>query len=176
MTCGVGCRRGSDPVLLWLWCRPVTTAPIWLLAWVPPYAVGAALEMAKRQKQNKTNKQKTTRCHEENGGDGSFGWHQGRGEQVYAQFSSTGTLGGPRCSPSCGSTIPRISSSAHWTISYIVKCGLDQGYICVAACGRGRVHWEITLPSKFSLHFWPTSTGGINFAALVPSPGLKEAS
>ena len=26
MSCGVGCRRGSDPVLLWLWRRPVATA------------------------------------------------------------------------------------------------------------------------------------------------------
>ena len=22
MNCGVGCRRGLDPALLWLWCRP----------------------------------------------------------------------------------------------------------------------------------------------------------
>ena len=28
MSCGVGCRRGSDPALLWLRCRPVATAPI----------------------------------------------------------------------------------------------------------------------------------------------------
>src|SRR5512135_1808292 len=33
MSCGVGCRRGSDPALLWLWCRPVATAPIRPLAW-----------------------------------------------------------------------------------------------------------------------------------------------
>ena len=24
--CGVGCRRGLDPALLWLWRRPVATA------------------------------------------------------------------------------------------------------------------------------------------------------
>ena len=47
MSCGVGCRRGSDPALLWLWRRPVATAPIGPLAWEPPYAAGAALEMAK---------------------------------------------------------------------------------------------------------------------------------
>ena len=57
MSCGVGCRRGSDPALLWLWCRPVTTAPIGPLAWEPPYAVGAALEKAKRQKRKKKRKQ-----------------------------------------------------------------------------------------------------------------------
>ena len=28
MSCGVGHRRGSDPALLWLWCRPVATALI----------------------------------------------------------------------------------------------------------------------------------------------------
>ena len=28
---------GSDPVLLWLWCGLVATAPIQPLAWEPPY-------------------------------------------------------------------------------------------------------------------------------------------
>ena len=46
MSCGVGCRRGSDPALLWLWCRRVATAPIQPLAWEPPYAEGAAQEIA----------------------------------------------------------------------------------------------------------------------------------
>ena len=53
VSCGVGCRLGSDPMLLWLWCRPVTIAPIRPLAWEPPYAMGASLEMAKRKKQTK---------------------------------------------------------------------------------------------------------------------------
>ena len=30
----------KEPVLLWLWCRPVATAPIRLLTWETPYAVG----------------------------------------------------------------------------------------------------------------------------------------
>ena len=50
MSGGVGCRRGSDPVLLWLWLWLAATAPIRPLAWEPPCAAGAALEMAKRQK------------------------------------------------------------------------------------------------------------------------------
>ena len=50
MSCGVDCRRGSDLVVLWLWRRLVATAQIRLLAWEPPYAVGAAL---KRQKVKK---------------------------------------------------------------------------------------------------------------------------
>ena len=50
MSCGVGRRRGSDPELLWLWRRPVATAPIGPLAWESPHATGAAQEKAKRQK------------------------------------------------------------------------------------------------------------------------------
>ena len=53
MSCGVGRRRGLEPVLLWLWRRPEATAPISPLAWEPPYAKGAALE--KRQKRQKKN-------------------------------------------------------------------------------------------------------------------------
>ena len=56
MSCGVGRRRGSDLALLWLWRRPVATAPIGPLAWEPPHAAGVALEKAKKQKtKNKTN-------------------------------------------------------------------------------------------------------------------------
>ena len=51
MSCGVGHRHGSDPALLWLWCRLVATAPIRPLAWEPPYAVGAALEKTKKKKE-----------------------------------------------------------------------------------------------------------------------------
>jgi len=56
VSCGVGCRRSSDPVLLWLWRRPVATAPIRPLAWESPYAAGAAQRNSKKTKQ--TNKQK----------------------------------------------------------------------------------------------------------------------
>ena len=50
MSCGVSCRHGSDPELLWLWHRPAATAPIGTLAWEPPYAMGAALKKrTKRQ-------------------------------------------------------------------------------------------------------------------------------
>ena len=50
MSCGVCHRCCSDHALWWLWCGPLATAPIRSLAWEPPYDVGAALEMAKRQK------------------------------------------------------------------------------------------------------------------------------
>ena len=55
MSCGVGCRHGSDPALLWLWCRPSATAPIRPLAWEPQHATGAALEKAKKKKKRKKN-------------------------------------------------------------------------------------------------------------------------
>ena len=45
MSCGVGCKSGLDPALLWLWLA--TTAPIGSLAWEHPYAMGVAM---KRQK------------------------------------------------------------------------------------------------------------------------------
>ena len=50
MSCGVGHRHSSDLVVSWLWRRPAATALIRPLAWEPPCAVGAAQEMAKRQK------------------------------------------------------------------------------------------------------------------------------
>ena len=49
VSCGVGHRRGSDLVLLWLWCRPAATVPIQPLAWEPPYATGAALKKKKER-------------------------------------------------------------------------------------------------------------------------------
>ncbi|RKM63485.1 hypothetical protein C0984_19755 [Clostridioides difficile] len=36
LSCGVGCRRGSDLVLLWLWRRLAAVAPIQPLAWERP--------------------------------------------------------------------------------------------------------------------------------------------
>ena len=63
VSCGVGCRRGSDPALLWLWRRPVATALIQRLAWEPPYAAGAAQEIAttttKKRQKTKLAKTKT---------------------------------------------------------------------------------------------------------------------
>ena len=57
MSCGVGRRHGSDPMLLW--CRSAAVAPIRLLAWELPYAMGTALEKAKRQKKKKRKKKNT---------------------------------------------------------------------------------------------------------------------
>ena len=49
MSCGVGRRCSLDPVLLWLWRRPETTAPIGPPAWEPPYAMGVALKETKKK-------------------------------------------------------------------------------------------------------------------------------
>ena len=50
MSCGTGHRHGSDPALLWLWCRPAATALIRPLAWEPPNAMGAAQKDKKKKK------------------------------------------------------------------------------------------------------------------------------
>ena len=49
VSCGVGCRQGSEPTLLRLWCRPEGTAAVLSLAWEPPCATGVAL---RRKNQN----------------------------------------------------------------------------------------------------------------------------
>ena len=58
MSCGVGRRRGSDPVLLWLWCRLAATVPIRPLGWEPPYAMRAAPEKTKTRKKEKEKKKR----------------------------------------------------------------------------------------------------------------------
>ena len=55
MSCGVGCRHGSDPTLMWH--RPAAKALIRPLAWEPPYAVGVALEKTKKKKKKKRKKE-----------------------------------------------------------------------------------------------------------------------
>ena len=50
VSCGVGHRCGSDPTLLWLWCRPAAVAPIRPLAREPPSAAGEALKSKKKKK------------------------------------------------------------------------------------------------------------------------------
>ena len=53
----------KDLVLLWLWHRLEATALIRPLAWEPPYAVGTALEKAKRHTHTNSNKKKSrSRC------------------------------------------------------------------------------------------------------------------
>ena len=51
MSCDVGRRCSSDPVLLWLWRRPVAAAPIQALAWEPPYDLAVTLKGKKKKKE-----------------------------------------------------------------------------------------------------------------------------
>ena len=44
VSCGVGCRRSLDLVLLWLWHSPTAAPQIQSLAWELPYAAGVALK------------------------------------------------------------------------------------------------------------------------------------
>ena len=56
MSCGVGCRRGLDPTLLWLWRRPEAIALTGTLAWEPPYTTGAVLENRKKKRKKERKK------------------------------------------------------------------------------------------------------------------------
>ena len=59
MSCGIGCRHGWDPALLWLWSRLAATAPIRSLAWELPYAVGVGLEKWEKKRINLISSGKT---------------------------------------------------------------------------------------------------------------------
>ena len=48
MSCDAGHRHGSDPQLLWLWCRPAVL--IGTQAWESPYTMGVALRDKKTEK------------------------------------------------------------------------------------------------------------------------------
>ena len=67
----------------WLpqWCGPVAAAPIQLLAWEPPYAMGAAL---KGKKTKKTKKQKTERD------NGCISRNIEFGKEINKQINNTG--------------------------------------------------------------------------------------
>ena len=45
-----GHRQGSDPALLWLWCRPGAAVPIRTLAWELPYVASAVLKSKTKTK------------------------------------------------------------------------------------------------------------------------------
>ena len=53
MSCGIGHRRSSDLVLLWLWRRPAAVATIQPLAWEPPLWRGGGPKKQKKKKKKK---------------------------------------------------------------------------------------------------------------------------
>ena len=54
MSRGVGHRRSSDPMLLWLWCRPVAVAPTAVA--FPSLGISICGYSPEEKKQNKTTK------------------------------------------------------------------------------------------------------------------------
>ena len=60
MGCGVGHRRSSDLMLLWLWPRPAAVALIGLLAWEISWAVGVTIKKKKKQKKKEKEREKQT--------------------------------------------------------------------------------------------------------------------
>ena len=68
----------NDPVLLWLWCRPVAIAPIPPIAWEPPYAHGCGPKKTKNKQKNKKPKKYLLEIH-----PGIF-----PGKRVYLGFAS----------------------------------------------------------------------------------------
>ena len=102
MSCGGGCRHSSDLALLWLWCRPAAAAPIRPLRWEAPYAVSAALEKTKRQKN----------IFQEIVLKGSLGWHL---------FPTIATI----------NLRPLLSETVMWIISAfynVLKCSMSGAY------------------------------------------------
>ena len=67
MSCGVGRRCSSGPVLLWLWCGLAAAARIQPLAWEVPYATGAALTRQKTKDEKKKRKKKKKKERKQSG-------------------------------------------------------------------------------------------------------------
>ena len=61
VSCGVGCRHGSDLVWLWLWYRPAAVALMQPVAWEPPHAADVALKSKTNKQTNKQKKTENTR-------------------------------------------------------------------------------------------------------------------
>ena len=61
VSCGVGCRRGSNLALLRLWHTPEAAASIQPLAWELPYTMGVALK-SKGEKRERTINRYNNRC------------------------------------------------------------------------------------------------------------------
>ena len=53
--------RGSDPALLWLWCRPAAAGLIQPLVWELPYAAGMALKCKRERKKERKRKRERER-------------------------------------------------------------------------------------------------------------------
>ena len=158
MSRGVGRRCGSDPALLWLWCRPAAAALSRPLAREPPYSAGAAL---KRKRERK--KEGGIRCPV-----GSFGEFLSKLTQVLwnevytAEWSRDGSFwqgllgcfGGTHCFPhsvQCPQR-PLEPCSALSSVSYILLCHCHGGQATLLGCVAHQLAGESIYPhSQLSL-------------------------
>ena len=83
MSCGVGCRLGSDPALLWLWYSPTGTTLIWTLAWELPYVKGMALKRPKKKEREREKRKK-----EKNKIPNVGCWKSSTGQQTWPETQS----------------------------------------------------------------------------------------
>ena len=63
VSCGEGCRHGSHPELLWLWCRLAAAAPTQSLAWELPCAMVATIRKRRENTKDKAPSPPPSRCH-----------------------------------------------------------------------------------------------------------------
>ena len=93
MSCGVGPRFCSDPTLLWLWSRPVATAPIGALAWEPPFAMDMALKRKKKKRERKKHtKILKVIIHRYLPPDIDSGWHSGNVTSLWVAIKYSGKV------------------------------------------------------------------------------------
>ena len=64
MSCDVGRRHGLDPMLLWLWHRPVAIALIQPLLWETPYVMSVALKRQRKKKREREREREKGMIHQ----------------------------------------------------------------------------------------------------------------
>jgi len=133
MSCGVGCRCGSDPALLWLWRRLVAMAPIQPLAWETSTCRRGSPRNSKKKKKTITKPHKLPQT----------GWSK------ITEMSSLTVLE----TKSLKSRWLQVVSS--WRLSGRIHCGplfrcLDPQHHWLA----GVFFWSLPLPHIFSLSLW----------------------
>ena len=110
MSCGVGCRRVSDPALLWLWCRPAVVALIRSLAWEPLYAMGVALKIKKIKKKKEKNNGHRSSCQ---------GWAETNPSRIYEDpVLITGLT-----------SLSGLGSGIAMSCGVVRRCGLDHALL-----------------------------------------------
>ena len=86
MSCGVGCRHGLDPELLWLWYRQAATALNRPLVWETPYAAGMALK-SKQASKHAGKKARKQACKQESKKESTTGRKKAKPQGVNPEYS-----------------------------------------------------------------------------------------